>query len=205
MERKIDYRLFSFFLSSSLHPSSFLPACLPGFLGRHLQHMKIPRLGVELELQLLACLTATAMPDPAASATYITAHSNTGYLTHWARPGIEPASSWILVRLISAVPQWGTCLFSFFLFVVRTLHIPFLSQFQEHNTVLLTTVAMLYIRSSALKVCTLWWYLPMSSTLHPLATTIRFSDSMSLTFFMFHKQMRSYDIYLSISGWFHLA
>ena len=43
------------------------------------------------------------MPQPqqhqirAVSATYITAHSNTGSLTHWARPGIELATSWFLV------------------------------------------------------------------------------------------------------------
>ena len=35
---------------------------------------------------------------------YTTAHGNTGSLTHLARPGIEPASSWILVRFLSAVP-----------------------------------------------------------------------------------------------------
>ena len=49
------------------------------FLWLHLLHMEVPRLGVELELQLLACTTATgtldelhlqptlqlvAMPDP---------------------------------------------------------------------------------------------------------------------------------------------
>ena len=38
------------------------------------------------------------------SATYTTAHSNTRPLTHWERPGIEPASSWILVRFISSEP-----------------------------------------------------------------------------------------------------
>ena len=27
-------------------------------------------------------------------------------LTHWARSGIEPESSWILVRFVSAAPQW---------------------------------------------------------------------------------------------------
>ena len=32
---------------------------------------------------------------------YTIAPSNTGSLMHWARPGIEPASSWILVRLVS--------------------------------------------------------------------------------------------------------
>ena len=30
--------------------------------------------------------------SPAASATYTTSHGNTGSLTHWARPGIEPSS-----------------------------------------------------------------------------------------------------------------
>ena len=33
------------------------------FLGPHLQHMEVPRLGVKSELQLLACTTATAMLD----------------------------------------------------------------------------------------------------------------------------------------------
>ena len=42
----------------------------------------------------------------AESATYTTAHSNGGSLTHWVMPGIEPTSSWILVGFISAVPQW---------------------------------------------------------------------------------------------------
>ena len=40
----------------------------------------------------------------AASGTYTTAHSNAESLTHWARPGIESASSWMLVRFISAEP-----------------------------------------------------------------------------------------------------
>ena len=35
-----------------------------GFLGPHSQHMEVPRRGVESELQLLALITATAMPDP---------------------------------------------------------------------------------------------------------------------------------------------
>ena len=36
--------------------------------------------------------------------TYTTAHSNARILTHWARPGIEPATSWFLVGFVSAVP-----------------------------------------------------------------------------------------------------
>ena len=36
----------------------------PFFLGPHMQHMDVPRLGVEPELQLLAYTTATATRDP---------------------------------------------------------------------------------------------------------------------------------------------
>ena len=42
---------FSFFLSFF------------GFLGPHLWHMEVPRLGVQLEQQMLAYTTATATPD----------------------------------------------------------------------------------------------------------------------------------------------
>ena len=41
-------------------PTSFFPP----ILGLHLLHMEVPRLGVELELQLPAYTTATAMQDP---------------------------------------------------------------------------------------------------------------------------------------------
>ena len=42
----------------------------------------------------------------ATPATYTTAHSNAGSLTHWPRPGIEPVSSWILLGFVTAEPQW---------------------------------------------------------------------------------------------------
>ena len=41
----------------------------------------------------------------AVSSTYTAAHSNRGYLTSQARPGIESASSWILVGFVTAEPQ----------------------------------------------------------------------------------------------------
>ena len=57
--------------------------------------MDIPRLGVKLELQLLASTTATATPDPK-----LVACGNTGSSTHRVRPGIKPRSSqiqhWVL-------------------------------------------------------------------------------------------------------------
>ena len=35
---------------------------------------------------------------------YTVVHGTTGSLTHWARPGIKPAFSWILVGLVTAEP-----------------------------------------------------------------------------------------------------
>ena len=68
-----------------------------------LWHMQVPRLGVELELQLPAYRTATSntRSEPADTA----AQGNVGSLTHWVRPGIEPESSWILVWFLTL---WAT-------------------------------------------------------------------------------------------------
>ena len=59
----------------------------------------------------------------AMSATYTAGHGNAGSLTHWARPGIVPASSWMLVKFVNHWATTGTpplyfcdvcCNFSFF-------------------------------------------------------------------------------------------
>ena len=42
----------------------------------------------------------------AMSATYTTAQGNAGSLTHWARAGTEPATSWFLVRFVKVVPYF---------------------------------------------------------------------------------------------------
>ena len=44
----------------------------------------------------------------ATSATYTIAHDNAGSLTHRARPGIEPTSSWILVGFATLRATIGT-------------------------------------------------------------------------------------------------
>ena len=78
--------------------------------------MEVPRLGSNQSH------SPWPMPQPqqcwirATSATYTTATlsgSNTRSLTHWARPGIEPPSSWTLVEFITAEPQWEPLLNSF--------------------------------------------------------------------------------------------
>ena len=60
------------------------------FSGPQLRHVAVPGLGTELDLQLLA---------------YTTAHGSTGFLTHWVRPGMELASSWVLVGFVTTEPQ----------------------------------------------------------------------------------------------------
>ena len=63
--------------------------------------MEVSTIGVELAPHLLA---------------YTTAHGSGGSLTYWVSPRIEPTSLWILVRFVSAVPQWELSLFLNFLF-----------------------------------------------------------------------------------------
>ena len=40
-------------------------------------------------------------------------HSNARSLTHCAKPGIEPATSWFLVRFVSVAPRWELLLLFF--------------------------------------------------------------------------------------------
>ena len=74
------------------------------FLGPHLWHMEVPRLG-----SYRSC-SHWPIPEPqqyqirAVSATYTTAPGNAKSLTHWARLGIKPAASWFLVRFVN----WAT-------------------------------------------------------------------------------------------------
>ena len=49
--------------------------CFFFFLGPHPWHMEVPRLGVELKLQVLAYAIITATPYPATSVTYTTVHA----------------------------------------------------------------------------------------------------------------------------------
>ena len=83
------------------------------FLGLHLQHVEVPRLGIESELQLLAYTTATAMRD--LSHVWNLCHrSFARSLTHWARPGIEPSASLILVGIVTPLSHiWSSTIHSF--------------------------------------------------------------------------------------------
>ena len=93
-----------------LHEEFVLPVNLFGvfclsFLGSHLQHMEVPRLGSNWSY------SCWPKPQPqqgairAKSATYTIAHSNTRSLTHCARPWIEPKTSWFLIGFVCTAPQ----------------------------------------------------------------------------------------------------
>ena len=58
-----------------------------------------------MELLLPAYARATEMPDLSCISNYTIAHGNARSLTHLARPGIEPATSWFLVGFISPAPR----------------------------------------------------------------------------------------------------
>ena len=76
------------------------------FLGPLPWHMEVPRLEVKSELQPLSHAIATGTPDLSHVCDLHQSHGNAGSLTTRMRPGIEPMSPRILVRFISAEPQW---------------------------------------------------------------------------------------------------
>ena len=79
------------------------------FLGLLPQHMEVPSLGGLIRAVATSLHhSSQQLRIQAASATYITAHGNAGFLTPWARPGIRPKTSWFLVGVVihGAEPRW---------------------------------------------------------------------------------------------------
>ena len=70
-----------------------------------LQHMEIPRLGIELNLQLPTYTTATATQDPSHICDLCHSSQQCWILNPRTRPGIKPASTQILVGSITTEPQ----------------------------------------------------------------------------------------------------
>ena len=77
------------------------------FLGPNLQHMEVPRLGIELELQLPAYTTDTdtAMQDPSCICDLHHSSQQRQIFNPLSEARVEPTSSWILVRLITTEPR----------------------------------------------------------------------------------------------------
>ena len=68
------------------------------FSGTHLWHMEDPRLEATDSL----CHSHSN----AGSETHLQPTPQLTAITRWRRPGVEPTSSWILVRFITSEPQW---------------------------------------------------------------------------------------------------
>ena len=94
--KKKFLRLFSFFFFFF-----FLFRAAPAAYGSFQARGRIRAVATGLQPQLLQ----QQLGLQATSATYTTTHGSTGSLTHWARPGIKPTTSWILVGLIN---HWAT-------------------------------------------------------------------------------------------------
>ena len=110
--------------------------------------MKIPRLGFQLELQLPASTRDAATQD--LSCIYDLLHSswNTRSLTHWARPGIEPTSSEILVSSLTAEP-WQKIPCDIFLVTTILTHVRWC------HIVVFTYISLMICNSEHLFLCLL--------------------------------------------------
>ena len=78
------------------------------FQGRTLGIRSFPGQGSNRSCSCQSTLQTQQCQIQAVSSIYTTAHSNSGSLTHCARPGIEPASSWILGGLLNHLAKTAT-------------------------------------------------------------------------------------------------
>ena len=99
--------------------------------------MEVPRLEVQLELQLPAYTTAIATGDPSLIFDLYCSLQQCWILNHQARPGIKPASSWTLCWVLNLLSHNRTppCYFFFrassilypCLYPLGTFHLSFVS------------------------------------------------------------------------------
>ena len=83
------------------------------FLGPHPWHMEVPRIGVKSEPQLPAYTTATAMWNLSCICDLHHSSRHPRSLIHGVRPGIKPASSWIVTGFITAKHNGNSIEFTF--------------------------------------------------------------------------------------------
>ena len=104
--------------------------------------MEVPRLGVY-------CCQPTPQPQQcqiwALAVTYTTAHGNTKSLIHWAKPGIEHVSSWLLDSFPLS-PTMGTPSMLFIFRCSFVFSLPFLIMFMIYS-VFLSTFTTAVLRS----------------------------------------------------------
>ena len=101
--------------------------------------MDVLRLRAELELQLLVYTTTRDLRH------ICNLHHSSWQcnLTHWAKSGIKPKSSWILVRFISTAPQW---------------ELPMMTSLKTQSIWVLNSLLDLFIRLSIITSLSFMWY-----------------------------------------------
>ena len=126
------------------------------------------------------------------SATYTIAHSDTGSLTYWTRSGIKPASSWILVRFVSTVPQWELPVFVFvflFFFCILWLHL------QHVEVPRLGVKSELKVQAIATAIATAMWDPSRVCNLHHCSWQCQIFNSLS--------EARDWTCILVVTSWVH--
>ena len=106
VKNQIEFSVSVVFILSTF---LLLFVCLFYFLGTYLGHMEILRLGVQSELQLPAaslCHSPTAIWDLSHFCDLHHSSWQCQITNPLSKPGIEPASSWLLVGFVFSVPQW---------------------------------------------------------------------------------------------------
>ena len=98
---------FFFLFFPSFHPPFFPSSFLPFFLSVRARPTWYVSSQASCQIGAIAAVLHHSHSNTS-SETYTRVHGNNRCLNHWAMPGIEPASSWILVELISTAPQ-GKC------------------------------------------------------------------------------------------------
>ena len=97
------------------------------FLGLYPWHMEVPRLGLESELQLLACATAKAMPDPSHVCDLHHSSQQHRILNPLSEARDRTHSSWLLVDLFP-LHHHGNSLTNIFLqILLYRLSLPYLN------------------------------------------------------------------------------
>ena len=95
------------------------------FLGLYPHQMEAPRLGVNRSCSYGPTPQPQQRQIWAVSTTYTTADGNAGSLTRRARPGIESATSWFLVRFVNHCATMGTPERPFWRAMFNHWHFPF--------------------------------------------------------------------------------
>ena len=96
------YLFFSLFIYFILFFGLFV------FLGPHPWQLEVPRLGSNRSCSCWHTPQPQQFGIRALSVTYTTGHGNARSLTHRARPGIKPMSSWMLVGITNHRATAGT-------------------------------------------------------------------------------------------------